>query len=153
MDCRILNVAVQAFLENNIVNEMIDKVHKIVTDDRWLTVNETAEAAGRWCKCANAILHEYLGTAKLTDGCCVFWRWRLGTPKSLLEHFLTIYETLVHHNVPETKNNQNSGLQRINWFSKRWLWWYFGIHMGLFTVTQKKVKQYIVCIMLTYYSV
>ncbi|XP_030750623.1 uncharacterized protein LOC115878306 [Sitophilus oryzae] len=100
--------------------EMVDKIDGMVIDDRRVRVCEIAEAVGMSRERIENILHEYLGMRKLAA------RWvphllnagnkrnRVTTSKEcltmfnhnkkdFLRRFVTVDETLIHHNTPETK--------------------------------------------------
>lgn len=100
--------------------EMVNKIHGMVIDDRRVKVREIAEALGISRERVENILHEYLGMRKLAA------RWvphllsvdnkreRVATSKEclvmfnrdkkdFLRRFVTVDETWIHHNTPETK--------------------------------------------------
>ncbi|XKL62660.1 hypothetical protein PGB90_002493 [Kerria lacca] len=105
----------------SIINEeIIDKIHEIILDDRRMKVRELAHAVGISTERVHHILHEYLDTRKLSAR----WVPRLLTldhkrnrvttskeclamfnrnPDEFLRRFVTVDETWIHHNTPETK--------------------------------------------------
>lgn len=103
-----------------ITPEIIDKIHEIILDDRRMKVRELAHAVGISTERVHHILHEYLDTRKLSAR----WVPRLLTldhkrnrvttskeclamfnrnPDEFLRRFVTVDETWIHHNTPETK--------------------------------------------------
>ncbi|XP_030751041.1 protein GVQW3-like [Sitophilus oryzae] len=104
--------------------EVVDKIHGMVIDDRRVRVCEIAKAVGMSRDRVENILHEYLGMRKLAA------RWephllnadnkrnRVTTSKEclamfnhnkkdFLRHFVTVDETWIHHNTPDTKEQSN----------------------------------------------
>lgn len=100
--------------------EMIDKIHKIVVEDRRLKVSEIAETTRMSTERVRNILHEHLNMEKL----CARWVPRLLTvdqkftrktvsienltlykrnPNEFLRRFITVDETWIHHYTPESK--------------------------------------------------
>lgn len=100
--------------------EMVDEIHGLVIDDRRVKVREIAEAVGISHERVENILHEYLGMRKLaarwvprllSDGnkhdrvttskeCLEMFK---RNPKDFLRRFVTVDETWIHYNTPETK--------------------------------------------------
>ncbi|XP_014469757.1 PREDICTED: putative uncharacterized protein FLJ37770 [Dinoponera quadriceps] len=100
--------------------EMIEKIHKIVMEDRRLKVSETVEATRMSTERVRNISHEHLSIRKL----CARWVPRLLTfdqkftrktvsiknlalykrnPSEFMGRFITVDETWIHHYTPETK--------------------------------------------------
>lgn len=101
-------------------SEMIEKIHKIVLEDRRLKVHEIAETCRMSAERVRNILHNHLNMEKL----CARWVPRLLTldqkllrktistdnlalyrrnPNEFLRRFITVDETWVHHYTPENK--------------------------------------------------
>ena len=100
--------------------EMIEKIYKMVVEDRRLKVREIAETTRMSTERVRNILHEHLGMEKL----CARWVPRLLTvdqkltrktvsienlalykrnPSEFLRRFITVDETWIHHYTPESK--------------------------------------------------
>jgi len=101
-------------------SEMIEKIHKIVLEDRRLKVHQIAETCRMSAERVRNILHNHLDMEKL----CARWVPRLLTldqklvrktistdnlglyrsnPNKFLRRFITVDETWVHHYTPENK--------------------------------------------------
>lgn len=113
------------------IPELVDKIHGMVIDDRRVRVCEIAEAVGMSRERVENILHEYLGMRKLAA------RWvphllnadnkrnRVTTSKEclamfnhnkkdFLRRFVTVDETWIHHNTPETKEQSKQWVSQGN---------------------------------------
>jgi histone-lysine N-methyltransferase SETMAR len=109
--------------------EMVQKLHKIVLNDRRLKLVEIAEAVGISKERAHHILCEVLGMRKLSAR----WVPRLLTPEQklnrmttseqclalfksnptdFLRRFVTVDETWIHHYTPETKQQSKQWTAR-----------------------------------------
>ena len=100
--------------------EIIDKIHDMVIDDRRVKVREIASAVGISSERVHNILHQHLGMKKLSarwvprlltvdhkrnrvrcskDGLQLFQQ----NPQDFRCRFVTVDETWIHHYTPETK--------------------------------------------------
>ncbi|GBP84565.1 Histone-lysine N-methyltransferase SETMAR [Eumeta japonica] len=112
-----------------ITPEIVDKIHKMIMDDRRMKVRELAHAVGISTEQVHHILHEYLDMRKLSAR----WVPRLLTldhkcnrvttskeclamfrrnPDKFLRRFVTVNETWIHHNTPETKEQSKQWVSR-----------------------------------------
>jgi len=101
--------------KNATTPEIIEQVHNMVLDDRWMKVREIAETVGISKERVGYILHEELDMKKL----CARWqqikkRTRMKICEQCLERFnknktdfvrrfITMDETWIHHYTPESK--------------------------------------------------
>lgn len=109
--------------------EIVDKIHGMILDDRRMKVREVAETVGISTERVHHILHEYLDMKKLSAR----WVPRLLTldhkrnrvttskdclamfsrnPNEFLRRFITVDETWIHHNTPETKEQSKQWVSR-----------------------------------------
>ncbi|GBP54687.1 Histone-lysine N-methyltransferase SETMAR [Eumeta japonica] len=112
-----------------ITPEIVDKIHEMILDDRRMKVRELAHAVGISTERVHHILHEYLDKRKLSAR----WVPRLLTldhkrnrvttskeclamfsrnPDEFLRRFVTVDETWIHHNTPETKEQSKQWVSR-----------------------------------------
>ncbi|GBP58922.1 Histone-lysine N-methyltransferase SETMAR [Eumeta japonica] len=112
-----------------ITPEIVDKIHEMILDDRRMKVRELAHAVGISTERVHHILHEYLDIRKLSPR----WVSRLLTldhkrnrvttskeclamfsrnPDEFLRRFVTVDETWIHHNTPETKEQSKQWVSR-----------------------------------------
>lgn len=112
-----------------ITPEIVDKIHEMILDDRRMKVRELAHAVGISTERVHHILHEYLDMRKLSAR----WVPRLLTldhkrnrmttskeclamfnrnPDEFLRRFVTVDETWIHHNTPETKEQSKQWVAR-----------------------------------------
>lgn len=112
-----------------ITPEIVDKIHEMILDDRRMKVRELAHAVGISTERVHHILHEYLDMRKLSAR----WVPRLLTldhkrnrvttskeclamfsrnPGEFLRRFVTVDETWIHHNTPETKEQSKQWVAR-----------------------------------------
>ncbi|XP_061382621.1 uncharacterized protein LOC133320030 [Danaus plexippus] len=109
--------------------ETDDKIHEMTSDDRRMKVRELAHAVGISTERVDDILHEYLDMRRLSNR----WVPRLLTfdhkrnrvttskeclamfsrnPDEFLRRFVTVDETWIHHNTPETKEQSKQWVAR-----------------------------------------
>ena len=109
--------------------EMIEKIHKLVLEDRRIKVRQIAEITGISTERVHFILHEQLQMKKL----CARWVPRLLTvdqkqrrkdvsieclglfqrdKKEFLRRFITVDETWVHHFTPESKQQSKQWVEK-----------------------------------------
>ncbi|GBP32815.1 Histone-lysine N-methyltransferase SETMAR [Eumeta japonica] len=99
-----------------ITPQIVDKIHEMILDDRRMKVRELAHAVGISTERVHHILHEYLDMRKLSAR----WVPRLLTldhkrnrvTTSILRRFVTMDETWIHHNTPETKEQSKQWVSR-----------------------------------------
>ncbi|GBP28367.1 Histone-lysine N-methyltransferase SETMAR [Eumeta japonica] len=114
-----------------ITPEIVDKIHEMILDDRRMKVRELVHAVGISTERVHHILHEYLDMRKLSAK----WVPRLLTldhkrnrvttskeclamfsrnPDEFSRRFVTMDETWIHHNTPETKEQSKQWVSRVN---------------------------------------
>jgi len=119
--------------------EIIEQVHYMVLDDRWVKVRENAETIGISEECVGYILHEELVMKKL----CARWVphlltadqkcTRLKISEQCLERFnknrtdfvrrfITMDETWIHHYTRESKQQSNSVQKPVVQHQRRQGW-------------------------------
>ncbi|GBP85450.1 Histone-lysine N-methyltransferase SETMAR [Eumeta japonica] len=112
-----------------ITPEIVDKIHEMILNDRRMKVRELTHAVGISTEWVHHILHKYLGMRKLSAR----WVPRLLTldrkrnrvttskeclamfsrnPDKFLRRFVTMDETWIHHNTPETKEQSKQWVSR-----------------------------------------
>ncbi|GBP83022.1 Histone-lysine N-methyltransferase SETMAR [Eumeta japonica] len=120
---------VQVAQKEVITPEIVNKIHEMILDDRRMKVRKLAHAIGISTERVHHILHEYLDMRKLSA------RWvpqlltldhkrnRVTTSKEclamfsrnsdeFLRRFVTVDETWIHHNTPETKEQSKQWVSR-----------------------------------------
>ncbi|GBP84034.1 Histone-lysine N-methyltransferase SETMAR [Eumeta japonica] len=151
-----------------ITPEIVDKIHEMILGDRRMKVRELAHAVGISTERVHHILHEYLDMRKPSAR----WVPRLLTldhkrnrvttskeclamfsrnPDEFLHRFVTVDETWIHHNTPETKEQSKQWVSRgergpkkakHSLSANKVMATVFGMHAVSFAlITSRKVKQ------------
>uniref|UniRef100_A0AAR5PSL6 Uncharacterized protein n=1 Tax=Dendroctonus ponderosae TaxID=77166 RepID=A0AAR5PSL6_DENPD len=94
--------------EEVVAPEMVDKIHGTILNDRRIKVHDVAEAdmkklTARWVPRLLAIDHKRSRVTISNEYLAMFRR----NPNELLLRFVTVDETWIHHNTPETKEQSN----------------------------------------------